>query len=293
MKELSGEDSKRYLTDATSSYSGMSSIEDIWDAPLEPSSPRLASITIDISDENENDDDPGPFKSRTQPQRLFLADSDDERDEAPPRLKQRTASQADIDAVFADIDDLDESLAFQPLLPFLDLDAIRRQAAAKHAATAVGSSRLLTPHAILPSSSPPRDEGDSGAIGQGKSGGGGDEDGAKKQRKKIARMDEARLLGPTGFPALIKSTKDFVPKGKGHEVCSYNIIILHNSCLHGMWCTQAADLNKLLQVYQFWAHRMYPKTQFKDTVERVEKLCHSKRMHVRFRLPCLWDLRTK
>jgi hypothetical protein len=25
---------------------------------------------------------------------------------------------------------------------------------------------------------------------------------------------------------------------------------------------------------------MYPKTQFKDTVDRVEKLCHSKRMHV-------------
>src|SRR5882762_10081140 len=44
---------------------------------------------------------------------------------------------------------------------------------------------------------------------------------------------------------------------------------------------QTTDLNRLLQVYQFWAHKMYPKTQFKDTVDRVEKLCHSKRMHVR------------
>lgn len=25
---------------------------------------------------------------------------------------------------------------------------------------------------------------------------------------------------------------------------------------------------------------MYPKTQFKDTVATVEKLCHSRRMHV-------------
>jgi len=31
-------------------------------------------------------------------------------------------------------------------------------------------------------------------------------------------MDETRLLGLDGFPALIKSTKGFVPKGKGHEV---------------------------------------------------------------------------
>ena len=26
---------------------------------------------------------------------------------------------------------------------------------------------------------------------------------------------------------------------------------------------------------------MYPKTPFRETVKRVEKLCHSKRMHVR------------
>jgi replication fork protection complex subunit Csm3/Swi3 len=41
------------------------------------------------------------------------------------------------------------------------------------------------------------------------------------------------------------------------------------------------DLDRVLQVYQFWTHKLYPKTRFKETVDRVEKLCHSKRMQVR------------
>jgi len=44
---------------------------------------------------------------------------------------------------------------------------------------------------------------------------------------------------------------------------------------------QATDLDRVLQVYQFWAHKLYPKTRFKETIDRVEKLCHSKRMQVR------------
>ncbi|KAF9013866.1 replication fork protection component Swi3-domain-containing protein [Cyathus striatus] len=67
------------------------------------------------------------------------------------------------------------------------------------------------------------------------------------------RLDETRLLGPDGFPRLIKQTKDF--RGR-------------------------AKVTRLLQVYQFWTHSLYPKTQFRDTVQRVEKLCHTKRMHV-------------
>jgi replication fork protection complex subunit Csm3/Swi3 len=45
-------------------------------------------------------------------------------------------------------------------------------------------------------------------------------DGERKERKKIAKMDETKLVGHDGFPALIKTTKGFVPKGKGHEVLS-------------------------------------------------------------------------
>ncbi|KAJ7172425.1 replication fork protection component Swi3-domain-containing protein [Mycena filopes] len=80
----------------------------------------------------------------------------------------------------------------------------------------------------------------------------------KKPKKKAMRLDEGRLIGESGFPQLIKDTKQLKIKGKGHE---------------------ASDLNRLLQVYQFWTHRLYPKTPFKDTVDRVEKLCHTKRMH--------------
>ncbi|KIJ68909.1 hypothetical protein HYDPIDRAFT_36026 [Hydnomerulius pinastri MD-312] len=84
---------------------------------------------------------------------------------------------------------------------------------------------------------------------------------AREAEAKHARAKRAgRLVGPSGFPQLIKDTKGFKPKGKGHE---------------------HTDLNRILQVYQFWTHRMYPKTSFEDTVDRVEKLCHSRRMQVR------------
>lgn len=36
-----------------------------------------------------------------------------------------------------------------------------------------------------------------------------------------------------------------------------------------------------MQIYQFWSHKMYPKGYFSANVQRVEKLCHSKRMIVR------------
>jgi replication fork protection complex subunit Csm3/Swi3 len=118
--------------------------------------------------------------------------------------------------MFQDIEDEDDALAFQPLAPALDVEALRRQAIAKHANLNVIPS--LTPHAIL-SSSPPRDSGGDDNGGKGKSKGDtAGKDGERKERKKIARMDETRLVGPNGFPALIQSTKGFVPKGKGHEV---------------------------------------------------------------------------
>ncbi|KAJ9100604.1 hypothetical protein QFC21_003648 [Naganishia friedmannii] len=61
-----------------------------------------------------------------------------------------------------------------------------------------------------------------------------------------------RLLGDRGFPALIKDAKRFRIRGKGHE---------------------AKDLANLLSMYQLWAHQMYPKMTFGDTVTKVETLC--------------------
>lgn len=189
---------------------------------MEPSTPRRSVPTPIIIDDDE--DEAGavrqrPAKRPRSSQALFLADSDDEQPPGPPPAPAATSStRTDIDAMFQDIEDEDESsLAFQPLAPDLDLDAIRRAASAKHARSNAGPS--LTPHAVM-SSSPPRD-GDNNARGLGaKSGDKSKDDGkdGRKERKRKAKMDETRLLGESGFPALIKTTKGFVPKGKGHEV---------------------------------------------------------------------------
>lgn len=199
----------------------MSAIEDIWDAPVDPSSPRPLTTPITIDDDTTDDNEaPRPSKRpRRSSQPLFLADSDEDQ---PQPTANHTSAHPDIDAMFQDIDDDDDpDLAFQPLAPALDLDTLRRQASAKHARSNPLGIKLpaLTPHAIT-SSSPPRDVDDDGkgtGKGKGKDDASG-KDGERKERKKIARMDETRLVSPAGFPALIFTTKGFVPKGKGHEV---------------------------------------------------------------------------
>lgn len=46
------------------------------------------------------------------------------------------------------------------------------------------------------------------------------EDGVvQKKRRVVAKMDETRLLGPSGFPRLLEDVAKFKLKGKGHEVC--------------------------------------------------------------------------
>ena len=36
-----------------------------------------------------------------------------------------------------------------------------------------------------------------------------------------------------------------------------------------------------MSVYQLWAHQMFPRTNLRDTLVTVEKLCHKRRVHVR------------
>jgi replication fork protection complex subunit Csm3/Swi3 len=163
-----------------------------------------------------------------QPQSLFLADSDDEDVLKVPRHDTQSAPpviDVDIDAIFADVeDDQDDLFTFKPLAPTLDTEALRREAELRHK----NNVPDLTPHPILPSSSPPRD---AGADQSAKPKQGGREAGKeeKKERRKPARLDEGRLLGLNGFPLLIKNTKNFKIKGKGHEVQSI-IRRLPHSC---------------------------------------------------------------
>ncbi|KAI0256839.1 replication fork protection component Swi3-domain-containing protein [Lactifluus subvellereus] len=216
-------------------------INDIWDLPVETSIDH-APINTECS--------AAPSHASTRP--LFLS-SDDEEDAAAATAGPSANKNPDVDALFEGIDDIDDS--FQELSPALDLDALRREADARNTRAVRAEINSSIPAAELAAAA----KGKGGKSGPLEGMDGGGEDGEKKKRKPVPKLDEARLLGTNGFPQLVKDTKNFKPKGKGHE---------------------ATDLDRVLQVYQFWTHKLYPKTRFKEMVDRVEKLCHSKRMQV-------------
>ena len=52
---------------------------------------------------------------------------------------------------------------------------------------------------------------------------------------------------------------------------------------------QAEDLANLMDVYQMWAHKMFPKGDFAHTIQRVEVMCRGRRMNVGFAITS-WTL---
>lgn len=185
-------------------------LDDIWDTPAETHTRALTpAAPLQV------DDLPGPSPAKRRRTTLFLSDDENESSRNPPQFLPDTASglNPNISALFDDLDPEPE------LAPSLDLDELRRQAAARHAARIPA----FTPREILPSSSPLRDleDGENG----GETGKKGAADGEKGKRKQLPKLSEARLLAPDGFPALVKHTKDFKPKGKGHEVRLLEIMI--------------------------------------------------------------------
>lgn len=183
----------------------MASLADIWDAPAE-AAPRSGLAASILTDEDDDDAFGSHPKRPTRLRPTLFLDSDSE-NEAPTGSKARyaskpNASRPDIDAFWDDLDE-DPDTAFKGLAPSLDVEALRREADAHIS---------LTPHQILPSSSPPRDTGDgeSGKTGKKK-------DIGLKKRKRVV-LDEGKLVSSDGFPALVQQAKKFKPKGKGHEV---------------------------------------------------------------------------
>ncbi|XP_070765660.1 TIMELESS-interacting protein [Enoplosus armatus] len=69
------------------------------------------------------------------------------------------------------------------------------------------------------------------------------------------KLDSQRLISERGLPALRTLFDNVRFKGKGHE---------------------AEDLRLLMHKMENWAHRLYPKLQFEDFVDRVEKLGNKK-----------------
>ncbi|XP_066513626.1 TIMELESS-interacting protein-like [Hoplias malabaricus] len=65
------------------------------------------------------------------------------------------------------------------------------------------------------------------------------------------KLDSQRLLSERGLPALRTLFNNVKFKGKGHE---------------------AEDLKVLMQKMENWAHRLYPKLQFEDFIDKLEVL---------------------
>lgn len=169
-------------------------VDHIWDLPIEH--PPTTTTT-------------GPAPSNTSNPPLFLP-SDDE-GEVAATTQPSANKDPDIDALFDGIDDLNE------LTPALDLDALRREADARNTRLVRAELSASIPTIYLSTTTTTTTTGKSSGPLDGIDGGDEKDDG-KKKRKPIARLDEARLLGKNGLPQLIKDTKNFRPKGKGHEV---------------------------------------------------------------------------
>ncbi|XP_076781870.1 TIMELESS-interacting protein [Arvicanthis niloticus] len=74
-------------------------------------------------------------------------------------------------------------------------------------------------------------------------------------RRNLPKLDATRLTSERGLPALRHVFDKTKFKGKGHE---------------------AEDLKTLIRHMEHWAHRLFPKLQFEDFIDRVENLGNKK-----------------
>lgn len=74
-------------------------------------------------------------------------------------------------------------------------------------------------------------------------------------KRKLPKLDATRLTSERGLPALRHMFDKTKFKGKGHE---------------------AEDLKTLIRHMEHWAHRLFPKLQFEDFIDRVENLGNKK-----------------
>ncbi|NXO36332.1 TIPIN protein, partial [Locustella ochotensis] len=95
----------------------------------------------------------------------------------------------------------------------------------------------------------------------------------KAVKRPRPRLDAQRLISERGLPALRHIFDNVKFKGKGHE---------------------AEDLKTLIQHMEHWAHRLFPKLQFEDFIDRVEALGSKKEVQtclkrIRLDLPILHE----
>ncbi|NXP03743.1 TIPIN protein, partial [Thinocorus orbignyianus] len=97
----------------------------------------------------------------------------------------------------------------------------------------------------------------------------------KAVKRPMPKLDAQRLVSERGLPALRHVFDNVKFKGKGHEV-------------------RHKDLKTLIQHMEHWAHRLYPKLQFEDFIDRVESLGNKKEVQtclkrIRLDLPILHE----
>ena len=197
------------------------SLDDIWNEPV-ASPPKPPPTNGDSS----------PLKRPRQS--LFLSDSDSDYERPPKRATPAPpAARPDVDALFEDLDKEEEDgdLTYKPLAPALDLAKLAKEAEEKHArARKMSPSQTQT----LVGGSKTGGVGDAGKDeGKGKA-----DDGEKKGRRVLPKLDEERLVGPEGFPLLIKDIKGFQPKGKGHEVHAHSLWTFMLTLTKALFSTQ-------------------------------------------------------
>ncbi|XP_032621968.1 TIMELESS-interacting protein isoform X1 [Chelonoidis abingdonii] len=95
----------------------------------------------------------------------------------------------------------------------------------------------------------------------------------KAVKRPLPKLDAQRLISERGLPALRHVFDNAKFKGKGHET---------------------EDLKTLLRHMEHWAHRLFPKLQFDDFIERVEYLGNKKEVQtclkrIRLDLPILHE----
>ncbi|XP_009815478.1 TIMELESS-interacting protein [Gavia stellata] len=92
-------------------------------------------------------------------------------------------------------------------------------------------------------------------------------------KRPMPKLDAQRLISERGLPALRHMFDNVKFKGKGHE---------------------AEDLKTLIRHMEHWAHRLFPKLQFEDFIDRVESLGNKKEVQtclkrIRLDLPILHE----
>ena len=88
-------------------------------------------------------------------------------------------------------------------------------------------------------------------------------------RNPMPKLNPDRILGPRGVTILSEVFQDFTPKGGDHVF---------------------EDLDRAMKKMEHWAHRMYPKLPFDNTMERVSVLGKKMQIQVSY-LPNMQGLK--